>query len=63
MTIGLAINKRRYINAILTRLLPFINEHHRTGDYLFWSGIACSHYANENINYLQKIKNPLKPEA
>ena len=61
----MAINKTWYNNALRTRLLPFINEHHKNGD-LFWQDLASSHCANdvieffesENINYVPKIKNP-----
>lgn len=69
---GLAINKTRYMKALRTRLLPFINEHHKNGDYLFWPDLASSHYANEvidfldreNVNYVPKVKNPPNvPEA
>ena len=72
MKSGLAVNKKKYLKALRTRLLPFINAHHKNGDYLFWPDLASSHYANdvvdfldrENINYVPKVKNPPNvPEA
>ena len=61
---GMAVNKTRYLRALRKRLVPFINEHHQNGDYLFWPDLASSHYVNdvidfleaENINYVLKVK-------
>ena len=63
-----------YANTTLAgkRLIPFIDEHYKNEEYLFWPDLASSHYANEvvsfldanNIKYLPKIKNPPNvPEA
>lgn len=67
-----AVNKDVYMSNLRKRLVPFINEHHKNGQYLFWPDLASSHYANdviafletENINYVPKVKNPPNvPEA
>jgi hypothetical protein len=67
-----AVNNHVYMSYLHKRLLPFINEHHKNGHYLFWPDLASSHYAKdviafletENINYVPKVKNPPNvPEA
>jgi hypothetical protein len=70
---GLAINQVNYLHeCIEKRLVPFINQHHSDGEYLFWPDLAGAHYANsvldyldrENINYVRKQDNPPNvPEA
>ena len=61
-----AINKQAYIGCLCKWLIPFIDEHYKNEEYLFWPDLASSHYANEvvsfldanNIKYLPKVKNP-----
>lgn len=69
---GMAINKQQYLKFLRMRLVPFINEHHKNGEYLFWPDLASSHYAQDvidfldasKINYVPKWKNPPNvPEA
>ena len=43
---GMAINKQQYLRFLRMRLVPFINKHHKNGDYLFWPDLASSHYAD-----------------
>ena len=52
---GLAVNQKVYLEeCIKKRLLPFINEHHSDGEYLFWPDLASSHYANSVISFFQQ---------
>jgi len=69
---GFAINTERYLKFLRTRLLPFINEHYKDDDYMFWPDLAGAHYAgevidfleSENIKYVPKVRNPPNvPEA
>jgi transposase len=69
---GQAVNKEKYLEILRKRLIPFINEHHKNDDYLFWPDLATSHYANEvidfleseNISFVAKERNPPNvPEA
>ena len=54
---GLAVNQHIYLNnCIKERLMPFINEHHSDGQYLFWPDLASSHYAKTVIKYLREEK-------
>ena len=54
---GLAINQVTYLNeCIVKRLIPFIEEHHRDGEYLFWPDLASSHYAKTVISYFEAKK-------
>ena len=64
---GSAVNQNVYaIKCVKQRLLPFIQEHHADGHYLFWSDLASAHYANScqelfaelEINYVAKTSNP-----
>lgn len=64
---GLAINQVNYFKeCIEKRLVPFIEEHHSDGEYVFWPDLATSHYADtviktfkaNNINYVTKEDNP-----
>jgi hypothetical protein len=65
-TDSVSINQEVYLNECLKeRLIPFINEHHRDGKYIFWPDLASSHYAksvvswmDQNINYVAKDINP-----
>ena len=63
----LAINKEIYLNeCIQKRLVPFIEEHHKGSQYVFWPDKASSHYAKivtdyldeHNITYVPKEINP-----
>ena len=52
---GLAINQHNYLEqCIKKRLVPFIEEHHSDGEYVFWPDLVSSHYANAVINYLNE---------
>ena len=62
-----AVNGKIYINkCIKQRLVPFINQNHQDGKYIFWPDLASCHYAsstqdvfrNLNINFLSKEMNP-----
>lgn len=64
---GMAVNQDIYLNdCIKKRLLPFIEEYHPDGRYLFWPDLASSHYAKKvtdflkekNINFVEKEDNP-----
>lgn len=64
---GMAINKEIYkTECIQRRLLPFINTNYSEDEYLLWSDLASSHYANNvldfmrqnNINFVEKNENP-----
>jgi hypothetical protein len=63
---AVAINQNIYLKECLKkRLLPFINNKHYDGNYIFWPDLASSHYANqcvawmsENISFVQKEINP-----
>lgn len=64
---GLAVNKEIYLeDCIRKKLLPFIEQHHSDGEYLFWPDLASSHYAKividylkaQNVNFVQKEDNP-----
>ena len=47
-------------------LIPFLQQHHADGDYIFWPDLASSHYAKdtialfdeENIHFVPKKNNP-----
>jgi transposase len=63
---GQAINQDVYINECLnSRLIPFINEHHKNDEVVFWPDLASSHYANkvqdflkaQKIEYVPKVRN------
>lgn len=54
---GMAINQITYLNeCIIKRLVPFIEEHHPDGEYIFWPDLASSHYAKTVISYLEAKK-------
>ena len=54
-----SINHHIYLDECLQkRLVPFINDKHRYGNYLFWPDLASSHYASQNINFVAKDMNP-----
>jgi hypothetical protein len=52
---GLAINQKVYLeDCIKKKLIPFIEQNHQDGNYLFWPDLASSHYANSVISYLNQ---------
>jgi hypothetical protein len=56
---GLAVNQHIYLNeCIKKRLMPFIENHHSDGKYLFWPDLASSHYAKTVIEYLNEKNVP-----
>lgn len=64
---GLSVNQHIYLEeCIKKRLIPFIEQYHSDGQYLFWPDLAPSHYANsildyfqqKNIKYVKKEDNP-----
>ena len=64
---GLAVNQHIYLEDCIKKILvPFINEHHSDGEYLFWPDLASAHYANsvidflkaQNLNFVEKLDNP-----
>ncbi len=61
------MNKDVYVDDCLRRhLLPFLREHHRDGNYVFWPDKASSHYSRkaidfmraEHINFVPYDRNP-----
>jgi hypothetical protein len=70
---GLAVTQEIYLdNCIEKRLIPFINQYHSDGSYVFWPDLASAHYAKsvtrflneKNVNFVQKADNPAKvPEC
>lgn len=63
---SVSINQNVYLNDCLKkRLLPFIQDKHSDGNYLFWPDLASAHYAGscvswmeDNINFVAKNMNP-----
>jgi hypothetical protein len=64
---GLAVNQKIYLNeCIKKRLLPFINQHHSDGQYIFWPDLASSYYAktvveymrDKSVNFVEKAEHP-----
>ena len=63
---SLAVNQKVYMDCIKKRFVPFINEHHSDGEYVFWPDLASSHYAktvttffdDNDINYVKRSDNP-----
>ena len=61
-----AINSDIYIKECLEkRLLPFIREHHKDLNYIFWPDLASAHYStatvewmDQNVNNVPKRLNP-----
>lgn len=63
---GQAINQDIYIEKCLrSRLIPFIKEHHKNDNVVFWPDLASSHYAEKvqdflienNIEFVDKERN------
>ena len=42
-----------HIGNILKRLILFSNEHNKKYEYLFWPDLASSHYAKNEIIFLE----------
>lgn len=63
---GLAVQKVYLNNCIRPKLIPFIQQHHSNGRYVFWPDLASAHYAktvtnyldHNGIRYVQKEDNP-----
>lgn len=63
---SVAINQYIYLDQCLQqRLLPFIQQYHQDGNYLFWPDLASAHYATlcvnwmtQNIEFVGKDMNP-----
>jgi len=64
---GFAVNQEIYLHdCIKKKLVPFIEQYHSDGEYIFWPDLASSHYANsvqdymneKNINFVKKEDNP-----
>jgi hypothetical protein len=52
---GIAVNKEVYSSeCIERRLVPFIEEFHDDGHYLFWPDLASSHYAHLTMDTFEK---------
>jgi len=50
-----AINQDVYLkDCIQKRLIPFINAHHNSSEYVFWPDLASSHYAKKVVNFLKE---------
>ena len=49
-TKDVAINSVVYVRKCLPKLLAFIKTHHQHDEYIFWSNLASSHYANTTID-------------
>lgn len=53
------INGEIYRNECLeARLVPFIEELHPGGDYVFWPDLASAHYAKATLEFLQERNIP-----
>jgi len=62
-----AIRQDTYLNECINdRLLPFIENHHRNGNYLFWPDLASAHYSmsvrerliEKNVPFVVRQDNP-----
>ena len=61
---GMAINQDVYLNQIVKRFLePFIEEHYKPDEYVFWPDLASAHYAKAVTNYLSAKKINFVPKA
>ena len=60
----MAINSELYLNEFIKkRLVPFIQEHHSDGKYIFWPDLATSHYAKLVTDWLNEQKIPFVPKT
>ena len=54
---GVAVNQKVYLEeCIKKKLIPFIEEHHSEGKYVFWPDLASAHYAKSVVTYLREKK-------
>ena len=61
---GMAVNQEVYLNeCIIKRLVPFINQHHKDDNYVFWPDLASSHYAKSVTDWLEQNNIPFVPKA
>ena len=44
------------------RLIPFLQQHHADGDYIFWPDLASSHYAKDTVAPSRGGKYPFCPK-
>ena len=59
----MAINQEVYHDeCIIKRLIPFIQEYHRDGKYVYWLDLASSHYAKSVTDWLEQQKVPYVPK-
>lgn len=53
---GEAVTSNVYVeHCIKRKLVPFLNEHHADGKYIFWPDLASSHYANATLSALNDL--------
>lgn len=66
------MNGATYLNCLKEYLIPFIKEHHKDKEILFWPDMATCHHKKEvtewmaanNINFVSKKSNaPCVPQA
>jgi hypothetical protein len=60
---GVAVNQEVYLNECIKRLVPFINQHHKEDNYVFWPDLASSHYAKSVTDWLKQNNIPFVPKA
>ena len=60
---GIAVNKEIYSkNCISERLLPFIQQNHSDGHYLFWPDLASAHYARLTMDTFAELAIKVVPK-
>lgn len=58
-----SVNGEVYRNDCITqRLIPFLQEHHSDGDYVFWPDLASAHYANATQELFRENDIPFVPK-
>ena len=50
-------------DCVKQRLVPFLEEHHADGDYIFWPDLASCLYANETQYLFNKLEIPFIPRG
>ena len=66
---GVAVTKESYqSDCIVKKLVPFINEFHGDGNFLFWPDLASSHYATSTLqcfddNDIPYVSKEMSPPA
>ena len=64
ISMTVAINTSIYINECLEkRLLPFIHNYHGDFNYIFWPGLATSHYSKDSLNWMDEYVNYVDKES